>query len=337
MLIGQAIKGKSLKKYCILLCLVVLCGVVPAQAASSKKQPATVEFPSTIVNKIVAVVNGERITRFDVQRMAIPDLMRRRLDPGNPAHKEQIDQVLDAVLESQINDILLAQEALRLKMELPETEVDKEISQILKRSKMSPEDFEKQLQREGMDMKGMRDRIRKGLLRQRIVATMVARKIVVNKKDVAEYYAAHKDELREITQVRMAILVYPPNVNAESIAQRISSGKLSFEQAVRQHSIDPATNKKNGEMAPAEWKDMAPEWRERLSRMKNGDVSNIFAIDRFKAQVKLLEKVGADKERTLEEVTPEIENILREPLFKERYAEYTKGLRSRAIIDIKGL
>jgi len=139
----------------------------------------------------------------------------------------------------------------------------------------------------------------------------------------------------------MAIIVYPPNINAEAVAQRIKSGKLSFEEAVRQYSIDPATKPNNGAMPPAPWRDMSPEWRTRISAMKPGDLSDIFIIphDQFqiKAQIKLLERVGDDKVLSLAEATPEIEATLREPLLKARLVEYTQWLRSRAIVDIKGL
>jgi peptidyl-prolyl cis-trans isomerase SurA len=144
-----------------------------------------------------------------------------------------------------------------------------------------------------------------------------------------------------ISEVRMAIVVYPPDINADSVAQRIKSGKLSFEEAVRQYSIDPATREKRGVMPPAPWKEMSPEWRTRVAALKAGDVSDIFVIPhpqyRIRAQIKILEKVGADKVLSLAEATPEIEAILREPLLQARFMEYTQWLRNRAIVDIKGL
>jgi peptidyl-prolyl cis-trans isomerase SurA len=86
---------------------------------------------------------------------------------------------------------------------------------------------------------------------------------------------------------------------------------------------------------------MSPDWRTRISAMKPGDLSDIFIIPheqfQIKAQIKLLERVGDDKALSLAEATPEIEAILREPLLKARFTEYTQWLRSRAIVNIKGL
>ncbi|MDR0239757.1 MAG: peptidylprolyl isomerase, partial [Deltaproteobacteria bacterium] len=232
------------------------------------------------------------------------------------------------------------QEAVRLKTELPDSEVEKEVTRLMQQRKLSPEELEKQLTQEGMDMKSLREQIRKGLLRQRLLSSMVARKIILNRDDIAKYYEEHKESFKSISEVRMAIIVYPPNINAETVAQRIKSGKLSFEEAVRQYSIDPATKSHNGAMPPAPWKDMSPEWRTRISAMKPGDLSDIFIIphDQFqiRAQIKLLERVGDGKVLSLAEATPEIEATLREPLLKARFAEYAQWLRGRALIDIKG-
>jgi len=336
-------------KKCILLLLLGICMAESAYAASRGGNirplvPASVPeeaVPSATVGKIVAVVNGERITTLDVERMAQTEIMRRRLNPNNPEQRAQIDAIYKEALDAQINDILLYQEAVRLKTELPESEVDKEVTHLMQQRKLAPEELEKQLKQEGMDMKSLREKIRRNLLRQRLVSGMVARKIVLSKEEIAKYYEEHKESFKAISEVRMAIIVYPPNIDGDAVAQRIKSGKLSFEEAVRQYSADPATKKNDGALAPARWKEMSPDWRERVSAMNPGDVSDIFIIPheqyQIKAQIKLLEKVGGDKMSTLAEATPEIEAILREPLLKARFEEYTQGLRSRAIVTIKGM
>jgi peptidyl-prolyl cis-trans isomerase SurA len=344
---GRLNEDAGLKKRIFLLILLGLCIAAPSQAASRRGavQPPPpspgYEPPAATVSKIVAVVNGERITALDVERIARPDIIRRRLNPNNPEQRAQIDAIYKHALDAQINDILLYQEAVRLKTELPESDVDKEVTRLMQQRKLSPEELEKQLKQEGMDMKSLREQIRKSLLRQRLMSAMVARKIILSKDEIAKYYEEYKESFKAITEVRMAIIAYPPNIDAAAIAQRIKSGKLSFEAAVRQYSIDNATKSRDGVMPPAPWKDMAPDWRERLSAMKAGDVSDIFIIPHeqfvIRAQLKLLEKVGEDTMLSLAAATPEIENILRAPLLKARFEEYTQWLRSRAIVDVKGL
>jgi peptidyl-prolyl cis-trans isomerase SurA len=303
--------------------------------------PALAAAPSATMGKIAAVVNGERITALDIEKMARPAIARRGLVPNNPEHRGQIDEIYKQALDAQINDILLHQEAVRLKTEVPESDVDKEVTRLLQLRKISAEELEKQLKQEGVDMKKLRDQIRKGLLRQRLMSSMITRKGILTKEEIAKYYEENKESFRVISEVRMAILIYPPDFNPEPVAQRVMSGKLSFEDAVRQYSIDPATKQNNGAMPPKPWKEMSPEWRARVSAMKPGDVSELFIIPhpqfQLRAQAKLLEKISEDKVLSLSEATPEIESVLREPLMKARFEEFVQGLRSRALIDIKGL
>jgi peptidyl-prolyl cis-trans isomerase SurA len=337
-------KDTNVRKRIFLLLLLGMCIAVPAQSASRRgnvQAPPEGASPSATVGKIVAVVNGERITALDIEKMARPEAMRLGLNPNNPDHRAQISEIYQRALDAQVNDLLVYQEALRLKTELSESDVDKEVTRLMQQRKLSAEELEKQLKQEGMDIKKLRDKIRRGLLSQRLLSSMVGRKVVLTKDEIAKYYEEHKESFRAISEVRLALLVYPPDVNAETVAQRIKSGRLSFEEAVRQYSIDAGSKKNNGVMPPAPWKDMLPEWRARISSMKMGDVSDPFVIPhpqyRLKGQIKLLGTDGEDKTLSLAEATPAIEATLREPLLKARFEEYVQWLRSRAIVDIKGL
>ncbi len=57
-------------------------------------------------------------------------------------------------------------------------------------------------------------------------------------------------------------------------------------------------------------------------------------VEGRKAMLKLVE-VSAGRSQSVEEATPEIENLLREPKLQERFTEYTKQLRDKAVIDIR--
>lgn len=94
-------REKPVRKTLVLLLAVILMAACGAQAAQ--------------LNKVAAVVNGQVITMFDLQKNALPDLMRSRLNPDKPADAKQVDAVFRKVLDMMIMDILIAQEAKRLK------------------------------------------------------------------------------------------------------------------------------------------------------------------------------------------------------------------------------
>ena len=287
------------------------------------------------LNKVAAVVNGQVITMFDLQKNALPDLARARLNPNDPKQAKAVDAVLHKVLDLMIMDILIAQEAKRLKVSVSPAEVDKEIAKIMQANHLTKEQFEQQLARQKGSVADLRANIEKGLLRQKIMGMEVGRKVVVTPDEIQAYYEAHKDTMYDRSGLHMGVLVYPPNVNAASIATQIKSGALSFEEAARKYSIAPNKDK-GGDMGLLEWERLNPEWEARLTKMKPGDVTDVFDLQGRKAQVHLFRPGGGGAQLlTFEQAKPQIDAILRQPKAMERFEDYSAQLRNRAVIDIR--
>lgn len=288
------------------------------------------------VNKIAAVVNGQVITMFDLQKEAVPEFMRARVNPGDPTKKAEVDQILKNTLDGMIMDILLAQEANRLKVSVARSEVDAELAKIMERQKMTRKQFEALLAKQKLPIESLRKNIEKGLLRQKIMGMEVGRKVVVTPQEIAAYYEAHKGELFRRDGLHMALLVYSPKTNPAPIAARIKSGKLPFAEACAKYSIAPNRDK-GGDQGPVEWDKLNPEWSGRLSNMRPGDVTDVFTIPQgFKAQIHLFRPGGGtEAPLTLQEATPQIDSILRMPKAKERFGDYTKQLKDRAVIETR--
>lgn len=310
-----------MKKVLVLLLTLWLCGIGLAHAAQ--------------LNKVAAVVNGQIITMLDLQKNAVPELMRARLDPSNKAHAKKVDAVLRSVLDMMIMDILLAQDAKRLKVSVSPSEVDDEISQMMKTRNLTKKQFEAQLKKQKLPLEELRANIERSLLRQKIMGMEVSRKVVVTPEEIEAYYNANREKMVDRTGLHMGLLVYRPDVRAKDIAAQIRSGKLTFAQATARYSIAPNRDK-GGDMGPVEWDRLNPEWGERLNKMKSGDVTPVFDLQGHKAQVHLFRPGGgADKQLSLEQATPMIDGILRQPKAKERFEDYTGQLRKKAVIDIR--
>ncbi|EGY27435.1 PPIC-type PPIASE domain protein [Desulfovibrio sp. A2] len=285
------------------------------------------------INKIAAVVNGEMITFFDVQAQATPELMRLGLDRNNPSQQEAVRKVHLQVLESMITDILMTQEAERWKITVQDSEVDNEMRKFVQRSQLSQQEFERQLVQQGLSMDVMRDRVRKGILRHRLLALMIARKIVITQEDVKKYYDAHKSQFVTDRTVRLGLIIFAPTADAEGLAAKVRAGQTTFEQLAATDSIGP-NHTSGGDIGTLKWTDLAPSWKEALDGLKAGEVSKVMQVEGRKAMLKLIE-VSAGRSQSVEEATPEIENVLREPKMQERFVEYTKQLRDKAVIDIR--
>lgn len=287
------------------------------------------------LNKVAAVVNGQVITMFDLQKEAIPDLARARINPNDPAKAAEVNKIFRKVLDMMIMDILVTQEAKRLKATVSSSEIDNALTRMMKERKLNKKQMEAQLAQQKMTVEDLRKTIEKNILRQKIMSMEVGRKVVVTPQEINDYYEKHKDTLFNREGLHMGVLVYPPNVNAVSIASQIKSKKISFEEACAKYSIYPNKDK-GGDAGPIEWERLNPEWDERLNNMRPGEVTELFTLQGHKAQVHLFRPGGGEeKPLTLEQAKPQIDAILRQPKAKGRFEEYSKQLRNKAVIDIR--
>lgn len=287
------------------------------------------------LNKIAAVVNGQVITMFDLQKNAIPDLARARVNPDDPKHSEMVGKIFRSVLDNMIMDILIAQEAKRLKISVSSGEIDNEIESIMKDRRMTKAQFESQLAQQKISLTEFRKNIEMSFLRKKVMNMEVRRRIVVTPEEVKAYYEKNRDKFFDLTGLHMGVLVYPPNVNAKSIAEQIKSKKISFREACAKYSIAPNKDK-SGDMGEVEWDRLNQEWSERLNNMKPGEVTELFDLQGRKAQVHLFYPDGRNAQPlTYEQAKPRIESILSQPKAKNRFDDYTRQLRDKAVIDIR--
>lgn len=287
------------------------------------------------LNKIAAVVNGQVITMYDLQKEALPDLVRARVDPANPAQKKAVDDIFRKVLDRMIMDILVVQEAKRLNASASPAEIDQELTKMMKMRHLTKKQFEAELAKNKLSVDTIRKNLEKSIIRQKIMGMEVMRKVVVTPAEINAYYEANKDKMYDRNGLHMGVLVYAPNVNASAIAAQIKNKQISFGQACAKYSIAPNRDK-NGDMGPVEWDRLNPEWDNRLNKMKPGDVTDIFDLQGRKAQVHLFRPGGGEEKLlTLEQAKPQIDAILRQPKAKERFEDYTAQLRKKAVIDIR--
>lgn len=294
---------------------------------------AAQEGASIQLNKVAAVVNGEIITLHELRRYVGPELVRRGVTPGAPGSEQIINQLMDIGLNSMIDDILLRQEARRLSITVSDAEVDNELNMVIQRNQTTREAFEAGLAAQGQTMDMVRDRVRNSILSQRIISIMIARKVVVTKEDIERHYETHGHEFTADKSVDVSLIVFPPAANAESLAAKIQSGALSFENVAKEYSVGPQPAQ-GGRLGLVPWRDLIPPLQAAITNLEDGQVSQMFSLETYKAMAKLNAST-AGRQMTLEEATPDIERVLREPLLQARFDEYTKLLRGKAVIDIR--
>lgn len=283
------------------------------------------------LNQIAAVINGEMVTSFDVHQQAIPEILRLGLDTTNPSHDGTIAAVHRQILDSMVSDILVSQEATKLGIVASPEEIENEYRKIVERSGLSQEDFEKQLKQQSLTADDLRNRVQSNILRHRLLNHMVTRKVVIDPDAIAAYYEEHKDQFLTDRSVHIGLVIFPPTADVDALIKEAKAGH--FVEVAAKNSIGP--NPQNGgDIGTVAWGDLTMQWRAVLANMKTGDVSDPITVEGRQAILHLIEDI-AGKNQDLSEVSPQIENILREPKLQERFKEYMEQLRSRAVIDIR--
>lgn len=326
-------RGIYFSVFCLALalCMQVLSGAIFVTFAQS-------------LNRVVAVVNGEMITQRELDKVVAPELLHNKLDPKNPAHAEQISQLQRIVLDNMITERILGQEAARLGLEVSEDMLNNEMDIFISSSGLSPENFEKQLVAEGLTLDIMQARLKSNIITQMLIGREVLNKVVVTENEVTDYFRANNGNISGIShgsQVRVALLVYPPNIDAQSWAARIANGSISFEEVARQVSQGP-NPQAGGDMGFLPMEDLAPSVRQIMETLQTGQVSPVLDMGQAKAQIRLLEVSSnsggpsVDSQEVPDAPTAaQIENVLREPRLEARFAEYTEQLVKKAIIDVR--
>lgn len=293
-----------------------------------------------IVDKVAAIVNGELITLFELDQRVNTFLASvaggRTLSTTSPEYEDLRRRVLD----SMIDDILIRQEAARLKATVGDAEIESHVRKIRERSNATEKQFEEQLALQGITLKEFKKRLGQEMTKARIVAYMVQRKTIITDEEYAAYAAANEGVVHNSDdRVRLAIIQTSDMNKANDLYKRISSGKISFAEAAKKESIGPSPEK-GGEMGNLRKNDLSQEMLVIIDRLSPGQVSQPFVLEGKPALATILPQTAETataETKTVEPGSPESRGPLYEQLYKEKmerlFQEYMTRLRSKAVIE----
>ncbi|MGM0645178.1 MAG: SurA N-terminal domain-containing protein [Thermodesulfobacteriota bacterium] len=286
-----------------------------------------------VVDRIVAEVNGEMITLYELEQKAKPILERFQNKQDGGLSEAQKKEVLKRVLQNMIDNMLLQQEAERLEMEIEDSKVRDRIRDIKNQRDWDDERFEQMLAKEGLERGEFEEKLQEDMVRQRLVNAMVRRKVVVTEEEIQGYYDENQDEFSQEKKVELRLLVVPSREKAETLRQRIVEGELDFAQAAREFSQGPAAEQ-GGDLGWVQWDDLASKWKDVLRSTDQGSITKPFPLQGQTALL-YLEQVQDGEAQPLSAVRDTIAEQLRGPKFEKQLDTYLQRLRDKAVIDIR--
>ncbi|MBU3694077.1 MAG: molecular chaperone SurA [Rhodocyclaceae bacterium] len=197
--------------------LLSLAALLPALAMAADPPPATDDADAVPLNRIVALVNRDIVTRLELEdriNIAVDQLRRQgvALPPRNILEK----QVLEAILLQRIQLGYARENGIRI----DETQLDRAVARIADDNKLTMEQFRSALARDGIRFDRFREDIRREIILNRLREREVTSKVVVSEGEIDEYMARRADAGANVEWLAAHILVRTDEKAADPATQR---------------------------------------------------------------------------------------------------------------------
>lgn len=296
-----------------------------------------------IVDRIVAVVNDDIITLFELNRLFEPyaDKIKER---GYPLEEESKvlfktrEDILNQLIEQKITD----QEIKRFKISISEKEIDQTIERIKEANYYTDEDLRAALAKDGLTIEEYRKQVKEQILRKRLVNLKVTSKIVITKEDIKSYYETHKDKyggenkyhLRNII-MKVSTLVdekekLEVKARMDEVYAKLKAGQ-SFETMAMTYSESLASE--GGDLGLFGLDELSLQLQKAIKGMKAGGFTPVLYTDQG-YQILFVQEIVNTPGKPLEEVSPEIERILFNDIVDNKFQSWLEDLRKQSHIKI---
>lgn len=291
-----------------------------------------ISVKAEVVDRIVAIVNDDIITLKDVQRFVEVKEKGKFASVNDYVLGMQLRDKLDVLVET----ILITQQAVKMKIEVGEREVEAVVDGIKKQNLISDLQLKEQLQKDGISYKDFMDGIRKSLIRNRVLARVVAPELYLDENKLRDFYKQNIDEYKQSEFRLQHILVSAQRNDAPTRAQqayKLLQDGQAFESVAREFS-DDASAADGGNIGNMRQEELMPELKDAISLLLPGSFSHPV---RSQYGFHIIKLIQAKKAETLpfETIRERIRERLVQVESDRRYKEYIEKLKAASYIEVK--
>jgi peptidyl-prolyl cis-trans isomerase SurA len=305
----------------------------------------------TIIEQVLVKVNGEIITKTDLETRQIAALRQRNPNfrPENDAALQKaLAEVTPGVIVDAVDEMLMVQRGKELGYTLSNERFNSIVENIKKENKIeSDEQLQAALKQEGMTMTDLRRQLERTMMVQQVQQTEVMQKLQVTDTELKAYYEGHKDEfgttpnvtLREIT-INVPVSAQGINVaqddeakaKAEEVRAKILAGE-PFPRLAADYS-DSGSKANGGLVGPLSKTDLSDELQKAIAGLKTGGVTPVLRTTRGYQIIKI-ENLQETTTRSFEDARADIADKIANGKRQGEYQKFITRLRAEAIIDWK--
>jgi parvulin-like peptidyl-prolyl isomerase len=305
-----------------------------------------------VVDEIVAKVNGDIISRHELQRTArdIANELRAQGDSGAKFNQDFEAHERD-LLRDRIDELLLVQRGKDLDIKV-DSDVTKYMAGVQRElaaknpqlGLTDPDKFHDYIrQQAGMSWEDFVAETKNNYLKRAVIGEEVSRKITISDKEIEDYYNAHqKSFIRDEKVCLSEILISTAGKNgaaldaakkkATDLASRATKGER-FTDLARDNS-DSLTAKQGGDLACYKKGELAKEYEDKVWNLPRGGVAPPILIPTGYEILKVDDHTKQGL-APLADVNAEIQDALYGPKMEPKIREYLTQLRKTAFLQIK--
>jgi len=303
----------------------LILGTVAAALLLAWPFPARCE----VVDRIVAIVNEDVVTLREVEKYVAVEKKSRYSSMNEYLRNMALREKLDAFIEN----LLITQQAKKLKIEVADKELDGAVEDIRKRNMISESEMKEQLKLEKIDYKDFLEGIRLNLMRSHVLARAVAQDVNIDDAALREYYDSHPREFVEEELRIQHIFVSGKRSDAAERARaaltRLDDGQ-PFADVAQEYSDEPS----KGEATSVKKEELIPELRAALNLLIPGTYSHLVQTPYGYHILKLVETKQGESQ-PFDDVKGKIKDGLFRKESERRYKEYVGKLKAASYIEVK--
>ena len=151
---------------------------------------------SEVVDRIVAVVNSDIITLYDLNRAFRPyESNIKALKYPADKERQTLFQVRSDLLNQLIDSQLADQQIKHAQISVAQNDIDNTIERMKQARSFTDEQLREGLAAQGITIEEYRKEIESQILRTKLVNREVKSKIVITKEDINVYYDSHQENM----------------------------------------------------------------------------------------------------------------------------------------------
>ena len=297
-----------------------------------------------VVDRIVAVVNDEIITLYDLNLTLKPyEKNIEALDYPPEERRETLFKLRSDLLSKLVDEKLADQQIKKYNLTISNQEIDLTIERMKESRSYSDEDLRAGLAEQGLTMEEYRENLKKQLLRGKLVNREVKSKIVITRGEIEKYYNEHRDKYAGETKYHLWNISIRFSQMTDESQKQIAFGKMNtvlsqlkqgrtFESFAAE-APDSPESPEGTDLGLYRLDELSRQLRNVVTDMKAGEYSSILETDRG-YQILYVQKILVTDPKSLSDVEAEIEDVLYNEAIDNRYNTWLSELRKRSHIKI---